>query len=148
MTVGGMGFIPERLLMMMMMMMMMMITVHVHACIIITCHMCMYMHPPLPGVIINSGSGAEPSLEEAQRAISPLTCANSAPGENGLCALLLKNAGTAATAWLHGTSGYTVPVHHQSGDQAKPPRPLDGKYKTISKGTGVGNPLDYGRPRF
>ena len=52
---------------------------------------------PLPGTAINSG--AEPSLEEVERAISSLR--NSAPGENGLSALLLENAGAAANKCLH-----------------------------------------------
>ena len=51
----------------------------------------------LPGTIINSG--AESSLEEVERAISSLR--NSAPGENSLSALLLKNAGAAANKCLH-----------------------------------------------
>ena len=48
--------------------------------------------PSLLGRVINSG--AEPSLEEVERAISSLR--NSSPGENGLSALLLKNAGAGA----------------------------------------------------
>ena len=51
---------------------------------------------PLPLTVINSG--AEPSLEEVERAI--ISLCNSVPGENGLSALLLKNAGVAVNKCL------------------------------------------------
>ena len=52
------------------------------------------MSLPLPGTVINSG--AEPSLEEVEKAISSLH--NSSPGENGLSVL---NTGAAANKCLH-----------------------------------------------
>ena len=90
---------------------------------------------PLPGTVINSG--AEPSLEEVERAISSLC--NSSPGENGLSALLLKNAGAAANKCLHSiiTSVWRL--------GKAPPGWKNVLIKRLSKGSG--DPLDCNQSR-